>query len=55
MLYEIKSIVKVNGFETSEFDIQRGVRQEYALSALIYVLVCEVLALEIRHNTRIKG
>ena len=55
MLYDIKSFVKVNGFETSEFDIQRGVRQGCALSALLYVLVSEVLALEIRHNTRIKG
>ena len=52
---DIKSFVKVNGFETSEFDVQRGVRQGCALSALLYVLVSEVLALVIRNNIRIKG
>ena len=55
LLYNIKSFVKVNGFETSEFDINRGVRQGCALSGLLYVLVSEVLALEIRNNTNIKG
>jgi hypothetical protein len=55
LMNDIKSFVKVNGFETSEFDINRGVRQGCALSALLYVLVSEVLALEIRNNNRIIG
>ena len=54
LMNDIKSFVKVNGFETSEFDVNRGVRQGCALSALLYVLVSEVLALEIRNNNWIK-
>ena len=55
LMKDIKSFVKVNGFETSEFDVLRGVRQGCALSALLYVLASEVLANEIRQNRRIKG
>ena len=55
LLNDIKSFVKVNGFETGEFGVYRGVRQGCALSALLYVLVSEVLALEIRKNSRIRG
>ena len=55
LFHDIKSFVKVNGFETSEFDVQRGVRQGCGLSSLLYVLVSEVLAIELRNNRKIKG
>ena len=50
-----KSFVKVNGFETEEFDIERGLRQGCSLSALLYVVVAEVLGTEIRSNRKIQG
>ena len=52
---DTKSFVKVNGYETAEFDIQRGVKQGCPLSSILYVLVAEVLALEMRNNADIKG
>ena len=50
-----KSFVKVNGYKTFEFDIERGVRQGCLLSALLYTLTTEVLAENIRKNKKIKG
>ena len=52
---DTKSAVKVNGFLTSEFSIQRGVRQGCPISALLYVLCAEVLGIEIRRNEKIVG
>ena len=50
-----KSFVKVNGFETFEFDLERGVRQGCPLSGFLYILAAEVLAINIRKNKSIKG
>jgi len=55
LMKNTKSFVKVNGFETFEFDIERGVRQGCPLSGLLYVLAAEVLAENIRKNAQIKG
>ena len=45
----------VNGYISGFFDLSRGVRQGCPLSPLLYVLVSEVLAANIRCHTRISG
>ena len=52
---DITSQVKVNGFLTDEILITRGVRQGDPLSALLYIIVAEVLGNLIRTNKDIKG
>ena len=51
----VQSCVNVNGYLSSFFDLSRGVRQGCPLSPLLYVLVSEVLAANIRANPRITG
>ena len=55
IINDTKSFVKINGYETFEFPIERGVRQGCPLSALIYTLTAEVLAENIRKNKKIVG
>ena len=43
ILTNIKSQVKVNGYLTEEINITRGIRQGCPISALLYVLIAEVL------------
>ena len=50
-----KSAVKINGYLTPVFLIERGVRQGCPLSALLYVLCSEVLGIVIRKNVNIVG
>ena len=51
----VQSCVDVNGHLSSFFPLSRGVRQGCPLSPLLYVLVAEVLAFNIRVNPRIIG
>ena len=49
------SAVNVNGFVSSCFSLSRGVRQGCPLSPLLYILVAEVLACNIRAHSSISG
>ena len=51
----VQSAVNVNGYLSPFFCLTRGVRQGCPLSPLLYVLVSEVLAVNIRCNPRISG
>ena len=55
ILKDITSCVKVNGFHTDEIEITRGVRQGDPLSALLYVIIAEVLGNQITQFYSIKG
>ena len=51
----VQSSLNVNGYLSHFFPLSRDVRQGCPLSPLLYVLVAEVLAGNIRANPRIKG
>ncbi|PFX24018.1 Transposon TX1 uncharacterized 149 kDa protein [Stylophora pistillata] len=52
---EVRSAVNVNGHLTSFFRLSRGVRQGCPRSPLLYVLVAEMFAVNLRSNPRIQG
>ena len=47
--------IKINGYLSASIPLKRGVRQGCPLSALLYVLVIEVLGLQFRKNPNIVG
>ena len=49
------SVVSINGYFSERIPLGRGVRQGCPLSALLYVLVIEILALQLRLNPNIVG
>ena len=51
----MSSCILNNGFTSDYFTIKRGVRQGCPLSALLFILVVEVLADTIRRNKHVKG
>ena len=53
--HRVQSAVNVNGYLSSFFSLPRGVRQGCPPSPLLYVLVSEVLAVNIRCNPCISG
>ncbi len=55
MYTNIESTVINNGKTSKYFKLQRGVRQGCPLSAYLFILTIEVLAIKIRDNKNIKG
>ena len=56
LLYtNISSCVSNNGYISNYFTLTRGIRQGCPISALLFILVAEVLAINIRTNLNIKG
>ena len=51
----ISSCVNINGWLTETINISRGVRQGCPLSALLFILAAEILAIKIRSDPEIKG
>ncbi len=47
--------VKNNGFISERFSVSRGIKQGCPLSALLFIISVEIMALNIKQNTEIKG
>ena len=52
---DISSCVGNNGYYSNFFKLKRGIRQGCLISALLFLLVAEILAINLRKSTRIKG
>ena len=52
---DIESCVTNNGFSSNFFKLNRGIRQGCCLSALLFIIVAEVLAINLRCNSSIHG
>ena len=55
MYTNINSCVMNNGYSSVFFPISKGVRQGCPMSALLFVIVVEILAISIRNNRNING
>ena len=51
----IESCVTNNGYSSRHFQLNRGIRQGCPLSALLFILVAEIMAIKIRSQENIKG
>ena len=51
----VSSCVINNGFASAFFMLSKGIRQGCPLSALLFIITVEILAIEIRNNKNIKG
>ena len=52
---DIQSCVSNNGYFSQYFKLSRGIRQGCPISALLFILVSEILAIKIRDDKSIKG
>ena len=52
---DIKSCVGNNGYFSKFFEITKSIRQGCPISALLFILVAEIIAIKIRSNKEIKG
>ena len=55
MYTNIKSCVWNNGYYSDKFDVLRSVRQGCPISALLFILVAEILTINVRENDKIRG
>ena len=55
LLFNVSSCVMNNGFSKGYFSIERGTRQGDPLSAYIFILCLEILFIQIRSNSSVKG
>ena len=55
MYHNISSCVINNGYSSIFFPLTKGVRQGCPLSSLLFVMVVETLAIQIRNNKNIRG
>ena len=52
---KIQSCISNNGYFSEYFELGRGIRQGCPISALLFILVAEVMAIHIRNNGKIKS
>ena len=52
---KIESCVSNNGYFSKYFELSRGIRQGCPISALLFILVAEVMAIKIRNNEKVCG
>ena len=56
LLYtDISSCVGNNGFYSNYFKLSQGIRQGCPISALLFFIVAELIAIHVRNNSYIKG
>ena len=56
MLYtDVKGYVLNNGYFSASFEMLRGIRQGCPISAYLFLLIVEILAINVRNNKNIKG
>ena len=55
MYSNTNSCVMNNGYSSAFFPLSKGIRQGCPISALLFIIVVEILAINIRGNTNIKG
>ena len=52
---KIESCVSNNGYFSKYFELSRGIRQGCPISALLFILVAEVMAIKIRNDEKVCG